>query len=602
MKTVHIPGSVKCVGPATLNGATSLETVTGGDGVVEMDNGNGMYFNACPNLKTPVVLNNILFRLPSSTEGTFELPEHVSTIARDAMSDVPELTTLKLNENITTILGYAFSNDTKLKEIFFPAVEMPTTDREAFVNFDRTTCTLHVYEDMVELFQADELWSKFKIVGDLGSMPVVTPMVEADYTDLCAISNTLDGENWRRKWIMGKNVQTASRWRGVTFDADGYVTAIDLSNNGLGGDVSQLAFTGLTRLKSLNLGNNALTGNILPLVENLPKGCTLNVEQQELGDLGEHTLYEICRLAEGLPSIAFYNSQSGGLSSTLIGVGGNCRFYHQGTGGGDYWDGYINADGGTGSWNKFYWPSPVTIECTYPHHFTFTYRYETGDANMDDKLNVLDLQSTLNYSNNRGGGLFNFYAADTYGQDDEINVQDIVKTVNILLVQESNNPAAARPAGADSQTEGEACLSVEDGQIVLYTTKPVAACDLRLVGIAPEQLTWNTEDMGFATAATALDNGTHAIVYSMQPREIAAGRTVLATFDTSLSPYLTTAMLSDSKARIVSLGNSTPTGIRQMIDGTSLTDHSLYNLQGSKVNGQLRKGMYIMKGKKVVIK
>ena len=174
---------------------------------------------------------------------------------------------------------------------------------------------------MVDVFKADGTWSEFNIVGDLGAMPNISPMADADYAALCAISNTLGGGSWRTKWITNKNVQTASRWRGVTFDEDGYVTSIDLSNNRLSGDVSELSFSGLTKLKSLNLSSNALTGDIQSLAASLPKGCTLNVEQQELGYIGEYTLYEVCELTQeaGLPSIAYWRSDANTLEPGTFG-------------------------------------------------------------------------------------------------------------------------------------------------------------------------------------------------------------------------------------------------------------------------------------------
>lgn len=598
LKTVNIPSSVTYVCPRILNGATSLETVTGGEGVVEMDGGNGMYFDNCPNLQSPVILNTSFFRLPTNTEGAYEVPEGVTAIARDAMWNVSGLTALTLPESITQIYGNAFANDVHLKDIYFYAVELPTTDQETFGDFDRSACTLHVYEEMVEVFQGDDLWSEFNIVGDLGSMPIVTPMNEADYADLCNIYNTLGGDGWRTKWLTNANVQTASRWHGVTFDEDGYVTSINLEDNGLNGDISSLTFTGMSRLTEANLSRNTITGDIQPLLLTLNSSCDLNVAMQNLGYVGEHTLYELCNYG-GLPSIAYYQSASRQLASTLIGVNGVCQFYHGGTDGGQSWDCYIYADGGTWGNFKFYWPSPVTVECFQPHHFTFTYNYAMGDANMDDELNVLDLQATLNYSNGEQWGLFNHYAADTYGQDDDINVQDIVATVNILLAQEESNEAGVKAFEKVPADEPEASVNIEGGQLVLYTTRPVAALDLHLAGITPEALRWNTEAMGFATAASAQADGTHAIIYSMQPRELEEGRTVLGTFDAGISPSLGTVVLSDSKARHITTGRNLPTGIRWTEDGT---ERSLYNLQGIKLRVPRQKGMYIEHGKKVIVK
>lgn len=581
LKTIHIPSSVKNIGPEFMYDCNSLETVTGGEGIIDMDRWNGLYFDNCPNLQSPVILNTFFFRLPLSYEGAYEVPDNVTEIARDGMWHVKGLTALTLPESVIAIHGNAFAGDENLKDIYYYAVEIPATDYEALNDLDKANCTLHVYEEMMDVFKANELWCDFNIVGDLGAMPVRTPMNEADYAALCAIYNTLGGDTWKTKWVINKNVQTASRWRGVTFDEEGYVTEINLRDNGLSGDITSLTFTGLSRLNALNLSYNSITGDVMPMKETLPGRCNLNVLGQDFGYIGEHTLYELCNYGE-LPSIAYYNDNSGSLVSTLIGVGGHCQFYHDGTDGGHYWDCYIYPDGST--WNnfKFYWPSPATVECFYPHRFTFTYNYNMGDANMDDAINVLDLQTTLNYSNNQGGGLFNFYAADTYGPDDDINVQDIVATVNILLAQESTQPVVARAYADAFAEENEACISVEDGQIVLYSTKPVAAIDLHMSGIEPQHLTWNTENMGFATATAAQQNGTHAIIYSLLPREIEAGRTVLATFDAGKALRIASATLSDSNARAISVGNVVPTGIGKL-NGNAAANWSITNVAGATI-------------------
>ena len=581
MKTIHIPSSVKKIGPEFMYDCNSLETVTGGEGIINIDRGNGMYFDNCPNLQSPVILNTFFFRLPLSHEGAYEVPDYVTEIARDGMWHVTGLTALTLPESVIAIHGNAFAGDENLKDIYYYAVEIPETHYEAFNSLDKPGCTLHVYEEMVDVFKANERWCDFNIVGDLGSMPVRTPMNEADYADLCAIYNTLGGDTWKTKWVINKNVQTASRWRGVSFDEEGYVTEINLHENGLSGDISSLTFTGLSRLNTLDLSYNSITGDVMPMKETLPGRCNLNVLGQDFGYIGEHTLYELCNYGE-LPSIAYYNDNSGSLVSTLIGVDGVCKFAHDGTDGGHYWDSYIYPDGST--WNnfKFYWPSPATVECAWPHRFTFTYNYNMGDANMDDAINVLDLQTTLNYSNNQGGGLFNFYAADTYGPDDDINVQDIVAIVNILLAQESTQQAAARAYGDAIASEKEACISVEDGQIVLYSTKPVAALDLYIAGIEPQHLTWNTENMGFATATVAQQNGTHAIIYSLMPREIEAGRTVLATYNAEAAPRIASSVLSDSNARTISVGNVVPTGIGKL-NGNAAANWSITNVAGATI-------------------
>ena len=136
---------------------------------------------------------------------------------------------------------------------------------------------------------------------------------------------------------------------------------------------------------------------------------------------------------------------------------------------------------------------------------------------------------------------------------------------------------------------------------MLYSLKPVAALDLRLSGIAPGSVNWTVEDMGFAvaTAGTA-QGGTHAIIYSLLPQQTAEGRTVLATFDASLTPRLVRAVLSDPAANPVSVGETLPTGIINA--EWFMANGECYDLQGIKVNSPQGKGIYIVNGKKVVIK
>ena len=65
-------------------------------------------------------------------------------------------------------------------------------------------------------------------------------------------------------WINRTNWKTAARpgdWHGVTTDADGRVTGLDLHRNGLTGPLPP-ALGNLTRLESLDLGRNSLSGPI----------------------------------------------------------------------------------------------------------------------------------------------------------------------------------------------------------------------------------------------------------------------------------------------------------------------------------------------------
>ena len=84
--------------------------------------------------------------------------------------------------------------------------------------------------------------------------------VASDRAALEALYDATGGEGWTNR----TNWKTAARlgdWHGVTTDADGRVTGLDLHRNGLAGPLPP-ALGSLTRLQSLDLGRNRLSGSI----------------------------------------------------------------------------------------------------------------------------------------------------------------------------------------------------------------------------------------------------------------------------------------------------------------------------------------------------
>lgn len=80
-----------------------------------------------------------------------------------------------------------------------------------------------------------------------------------DYPALVALHNATGGENWRRKWNLGDcNI---CDWEGITCDANGRVVELDLSSNGLIGNLTP-AISGLEKLTKLNLSFGRISGSL----------------------------------------------------------------------------------------------------------------------------------------------------------------------------------------------------------------------------------------------------------------------------------------------------------------------------------------------------
>ena len=247
--------------------------------------------------------------------------------------------------------------------------------------------------------------------------------------------------------------------------------------------------------------------------------------------------------------------------------------------------------------------------------FSAYFFYDMGDVDFNGEVDVLDLQQSINYlfkDSYNGFARYNFTAGDLY-VDESINVLDIVKHVDLLLSQDkptTTGAKARRAKGNDMPSEPEAKLFVKDGRIQLHTTRPVATIDMILSSDDAERISWsNLPGMTVARKSMA-DNRVRVIIYSLNGRTFPVGETTLASNATDsrfedatlvdLEVNVINTALNDAEAELT-------TGIEMVaeeMDGSK--DSGIYTIQGQAVGTgdarQLPKGIYIVNGKKVIIK
>ena len=103
---------------------------------------------------------------------------------------------------------------------------------------------------------------------------------DADRAALVALYNATGGANWTNNsnWLSAGPI---GEWHGVTTDANGRVTSINLLENQLSGRVPS-GLGSLTNLKYLNLGGNQLTGSLPSDLANLSNLTFLTVHRNRL--------------------------------------------------------------------------------------------------------------------------------------------------------------------------------------------------------------------------------------------------------------------------------------------------------------------------------
>ncbi len=425
---------------------------------------------------------------------------------------------------------------------------------------------------------------------------IIQPRIESnDFTRLRRLYQQTGGNNWKRRWNINSDVIIAANWPGVSFYR-GKVSALNLNSNNLTGvfPVSFFEFEKLQRLELfdnqlegnlevirdsiqnmaqradsltyLNLGKNKLSGEPVAFSALFPQLSYLNLSENRISHLQQAFSATITQL-----NLQYQRVQIDSMNmiahpsfDTLPSV---CRYNHSNRSF-TYWPGfsilhqnntvgYISYSGNQYqlSWNNTTgWriPSGAALELmqhngtAYGARSPFKLFFMQGDANVDRRIDLLDVQHSLNYVLRNSPTLFNYVAANTFG-DDELTVQDIVTTVEMVLANDSTaEQSAGNRRAAAVATPNE--LYIENNQLLLKTSVSVAAIDVSLYEASSAAFTFLAPPDKFQFRSR--DNntgGTRLILFSTEGSEFGPGVHCLGKFE-GKTPAIRSIMLSDKYA------------------------------------------------------
>lgn len=469
-------------------------------------------------------------------------------------------------------------------------------------------------------------------IKSTGVVSIINRYIDAaDYEALKAIYAATNGGAWTNKtWRIGSNAVTSTGWPGVTFDEEGHVLAIDLQDNNLTGSLPTEGMQ-MKSLRTLNLRRNNLKGDVaafcklLPALETLNLGynlfteikealpthiTSLNLQNQREGySLSTFTLQEWAmgdKLAdiqlgsliaydhlnqnfEAHPSLSIYTADNNSYVGEMRYSDGAYRYYLSGTY--NYASGTefcIRSSGGVAQNNR------LRAKLTWTK----------GDVNADASVDVLDAQQTLNYIMGSQNGNFNYPAADTY-EGSGINVQDVVATINIFIGSNDNADRKTVMAAQRRWTEslGEEAsvanvLSVEDGALWLNASDQVAALDITLAGVKANDVKLALSKQRYQLVTHNTANGVRVVIISTTG-DIISGRTKL--LQLAKPARVDQTMAADIDAQPVGIAfDGQATGIDAVTTDADSRD-AVYSIDGRKLNGVEREGIYIVNGKKKAI-
>lgn len=470
---------------------------------------------------------------------------------------------------------------------------------------------------------------------------VVNPFFvnENDLAALRKLYADYGGDNWSgSKWDLTTALIKSSNWSGITFDTEGYVTALNLQSRGLTGTMTVENGIAFPRLTNLNVSRNALKGDVAMLVKECPALTTLNAAYNQIDELStplgdgitsldlsyQHRSPSSSTVWPGIEDVAVTSVQLGkAVDASPVAV---LTYNHSAK---DY-TAHVNLAVfdkkynrlGTLNWNaiteKYTFASngwqlravqdmEVILEpasgTLHNSAYPATLHYTEGDVNINGLVDVNDVQRTLNYViNSNNSTAFHYEAANTF-EDETINIQDIVSTVNIVLADTDGGSAAARVRNAQrvSRADDEVAMAyVEGGYICIDTEQEIAAIELDLQGVSAKQLRLMLDGTEWQMMTRNTVGGVRLMMFSPAGATLTNGRVRLLRF--SGKATITAADASSPEAQSVGVGisDSQATGISGVNNDDNNDDNdNVYDLSGNRLSKPQR-GINVMKGKKIL--
>ena len=421
-----------------------------------------------------------------------------------------------------------------------------------------------------------------------------------DWAAMRQMYDCMGGDGWSRRWLFDEGDYSSLYYQGVTFNADDKVSTINLEGNNLVGHLPSQGAS-LPGLKELKLKNNRLTGDIAAFVN----GCAM----LESVDVSYNSITEISSpLGDNVKTLVLTNqfrTSKGGVAEGLDSlplndilmntsrvdglVASSVAWYVHSTRSFNahplfrVWDRNLKVELGEMVYSGDCYKLNIFKEYNqeqgaavllevgsgdakgslYPGRLN----YVEGDANIDGRLDITDVQHLLNYvvGPNGAHGAFNCSASNVYA-DEYMNVQDVVAMVNRLLrsrtVGKQNSKSSFAVNAINEIDEARAALYIADGKIVLSAECEVAAMDIELAGVKRSDVVMMTPDGAFDIVSVDTDAGCRLVIMSLTGETLPVGVSVLMSVGDDAA--IVDAMAADIAAKAIRLmvnnGNVTSVG------------------------------------------
>ena len=557
--------SLTSISQEAFNGCSHLTSITIPNSVTSI--GSHVFYD-CKGLTSITIPNSVTsigdcafsncFGLTS-----FRFPNQLQTIAAHVLSEC-KVTSIIIPASVKTIEQGAFVSCKQLKDVYCLATDVPTTHDLTFYNLNTQNVTLHVYSESVEKYSSAAVWKTLKQVVAL------TPD---------EIAELHKNEEKPYEILVTEDVQ--AKGRQITF-------SIDLKNETA--DLIAYQFD-LTLPEGFSLSEDD-KGKFLVTKTNRYEddSHTLTVSKLE-----GNTYRFVCFSISG----KIITGTSGAILNAALTIGESVKE--------DRYEAKIS--------NITVTKTDETQLNLFNEKFNIIVNFIKGDANGDSEVNVSDIVEIVNYIMNKPSNKFIFSVADM-DDDGKVDVTDIVKEVSLIMSSGSNAPKRASVAemvdndqlemtsndnktlSLNLQNEGSYVASQFD--IVLSAGQTLESIQLNNKRMENHQMTYaKIGDNRYKVVIYSLDNAT----YNGHNGEL-LNIMVVGSGDVIVEDilFITAGQMEKrfSSLRGGTTGISVTTKQAEKMNIYS-TDGRLVRKQAESTNG-LKKGLYIVNGKKIIVR
>lgn len=626
LATIALPSTLTTFGTGVFDDCTGLIMVEVPEGVTNLPQS---LFSGCTNMQSlylPSTVTEINYSALYNLNSLVDL--HVMATTPPSFSSFSRASQVTLFVPEASITAYSTANYWKdFKNIYAELTNLATLDDDEFA-------LLQTIYNATNGTGWTRPWT-FGATKAETAMPYGVKVNDGHVRQIALVNNNLSGSlpqqlmQFPEAWYVNVSGNHFSGDIGAYFDAmstpNTAITYLDLSDNQFSGNIGRMNYLSdkLPSLTTLKIAHNRIS-DVKPV---LPAHITtLDLRGQEVHFDDHHYLFssfiniDPTNMPDLFPSILTYRH------GTYRDYG-NMLFLLAAPDAEDPWTVEMQKNStnvstsryiyiSTGGWNFLPAGSIVYLSNEERNvadriRIRMEFDYPMGDIDYNGAINVSDLQTLINFAIYPEGfsrvSIFNWAAANLIaadpGDDEVINVQDVVAEVNLLLdnyvvpVIPARQQAPVVGASA-ADTSSPATLYVDGQQLVLTTSVPVAAMHLQF---ADDDCHWQP---AVGMMSHRQKSGRH-VFYSMFGDQLSAGTHMLAEVGSAQLEY---AMLVDIDGKPISctIGLDDVTGIETIGSFDNLQFDNCYDLSGRKIvkssNGQMGKGVYIEKGKKYIVK